>query len=469
MKHGKWHTRVHYARIGVVVIPLVICGLIFLTICLKYIAPLILVRVLDLNEIRVVSDQTEISLLLTIVGIAVSVWIGLNIYNIACQKDMEQIIADAKEAQHQSERVLMETLVSKLRLSYNDRTAQYYAERFERSVYYSQEVVQELIEIEDMYRFAYTDYKEKIYSDIYVRGQRKTEHFAEYLENKWKESEERRLLLSYAYMRYGDFLYFNVQCSACNQTAERVAMRDKAILAYKRTLKYQFNIRATSQFGSPELYSTVEKECIAFLTNSIGSLYLLTEETGEKIVEAIQYLDVACAFSDQMNSKFRALFFRNRGVAKSLHGEMTVDSGSIFEDYRQAYQLNPGNAKTSHCLGSWYRKEASRRFGLTDPKMEAPVERGTLTEEQLETARQYYRKSLYWYLNEYRLSGDLMDIWIERICRVLQELGDPETGFSTQKVCAFLGKRKEVMDDILLGMKTPDKITDKSNRENKIK
>ena len=119
-KHKKVRIKNSLAQFFSLVIPALICIAILIIIILKYLYPLAILNFCEIKQptINLVSEQTEISLLLSIVGIAISVWIGLNIYEVVAQKDLEGLIDRTENLLNRAEHISTEILVSKLRISY---------------------------------------------------------------------------------------------------------------------------------------------------------------------------------------------------------------------------------------------------------------------------------------------------------------------------------------------------------------
>ena len=66
---------------------------------------------------------------LSLIGMAIAVWIGLNIYNIFSQKELDELLEKSEHAGKIIERVYTEVLISKLRLSVS--TPSYLITQFE--------------------------------------------------------------------------------------------------------------------------------------------------------------------------------------------------------------------------------------------------------------------------------------------------------------------------------------------------
>lgn len=70
-------------------------------------------------------------LVFSLLGVAISVWIGLNIYNVLSKEDLQALMEKTEEtAEKVTEEAYTEVLISKLRLMPADRMENYLAGRF---------------------------------------------------------------------------------------------------------------------------------------------------------------------------------------------------------------------------------------------------------------------------------------------------------------------------------------------------
>lgn len=107
-------------------------------------------------------------------------------------------------------------------------------------------------------------------------------------------------------------------------------------------------------------FSRKEQSFLAYLANDIGSTYIdvIRELSDEELSEAIFIERAAVKLSSDLPSKVREKFLRNLGSAYELQADMD----NAFLQYKEAYQIDRGNWRTTHCIASWYRKQAMRYF-----------------------------------------------------------------------------------------------------------
>lgn len=420
-KRVRLTSRNSFAQCFSLVIPFLICIAILITVIIKYLYPLIISNYSEPKHttINVISEQTEISLLLSIVGIAISVWIGLNIYEVVAQKDLEGLINRAEDLLNQTEHVSTEILVSKLRISYKDRSAQYFAEQFEFCDILDQDILKDLISIEDIYTVAYYSYSHSAFSESYEKGffiaRDLIEKTNQLRHKNLITSMQYELILSYANLRFADFSYFSVQYGDKLSKSDLKNKVHDIIKSYTDVLKMQFNIRSCDQFGNCSAYTETERQCLAFIANSIGSVYLLYPTyfyPDNHLDQVVKYQLVAKNFSTSYNPEFRALFIRNLGVAYERQGNLD----KAFKEYCLSYKLNPLNIKTSHCLGSLYRRKIHLAYPFISEDLELKyLKISSLPSKDKNIIQELLKRSLYWYTNEFQLGGKLMDKWIGRI------------------------------------------------------
>ena len=453
-KHKKVRIKNSLAQFFSLVIPALICIAILIIIILKYLYPLAILNFCEIKQptINLVSEQTEISLLLSIVGIAISVWIGLNIYEVVAQKDLEGLIDRTENLLNRAEHISTEILVSKLRISYKDRSAQYFSEQFEFCDILDQDVLKDLISIEDTYTVAYFSYSHSVFSESYEKGRSIAKDLiAKTIQLKQKKlitSMQYELLLSYANLRFADFSYFSVQYG---EKLSKPDLKNKVfdiIHSYTAVLKMQFNIHSCDQFGDCYAYTETERQCLAFIANSIGSIYLLYPAyfyPNNHLDQVVKYQLVAKNFSTSYNPECRALFIRNLGVAYERQGDLD----KAFKEYCLSYKLNPLNIKTSHCLGSLYRRKIHRTYPFVseDLKIEY-LKINSLTSLDKNIIQDLLKKSLYWYSNEFRLGGKLMDKWIGKIYNFLFVLSREEIYIHKRNE---LHTQKDYLNEVLDG------------------
>lgn len=120
----------------------------------------------QLSAVNIVVEQTLIDniftsqdLVLSLIGLAISVWIGLNIYNALSKEELKDLLDKAEHATKITERIYTEVLLSKFRMSPADRTVSYLASRLETIDLLPAEILENLIAVEDLFSFSYGLYE----------------------------------------------------------------------------------------------------------------------------------------------------------------------------------------------------------------------------------------------------------------------------------------------------------------------
>lgn len=383
-----------------IAIPLLLCVVIILCRLFDYLRILRFVDTsITLSEAVLENIYNNQSLTLSLIGIAIAVWIGLNIYNVVSKEELNILLEQAEQAAKITQSVYTEVLKSKFRLSVHSSETAYFADQLELIDQLPAEVLQDMITLEDMFSLSYRLYangRSTIHNERGIRfAEILSEKVEDYRKNAVLTSEQFSFLKGYISLRWGDFLYFQAQYGDYS-ASERAALIEEAVKKYKKAVFRFFKIRDIALCTNPELYQPSERECIAYLGNNIGSAYLLSIVPAEKInlEEVIAAETVAITFSAEISPEVREVFVRNLGVAYERKNEMNM----AFKQYCRAYRLNQNNWKTAHCIASWYRKQISRRF----PQISSLL---TLKKEQIskfskaDKAELEYmlKKSAYWY------------------------------------------------------------------------
>lgn len=86
--------------------------------------------------------------------------------------------------------------------------------------------------------------------------------------------------------------------------------------------------------------------------------------------------------------------------------ELQADMDNAFLQYKEAYQIDRGNWRTTHCIASWYRKQAMRYFyPKLSPQKHASKKFSKITDAQIKSlssdAQQgliaQLERAVYWY------------------------------------------------------------------------
>lgn len=365
---------------------------------------------------------------LSLIGLAISVWIGLNIYNVLSKEELKELLDKAEHATEITERIYTEVLISKFRLSPADRTVSYLAARLEIVDLLPEEILEDLITIEDLFSFSYSLYENGISSPYNKEGMELSikfmEHAAKYRKDRKINYEQYSLIMGQLSLRLADFSYFSAQYGDCD-VSQRKIYAQNAIEKYKESVFYLFNIRDITLCDRPDLYQPEERQSIAFLANNIGSAYILfmsplSDSEKETVIEVEK---VAIKFSNEVSSKAVAVFRRNLGASYERANKMNL----AYTEYCESFRLDQKNWKTSHCLGSWYRKQVYVRFpAIPKNLILSDSHISSLQEGERDEMVQMLKHAAYWYeLKKVNNSGK-PESWLITIYRCIYQMTNDE-------------------------------------------
>lgn len=109
-------------------------------------------------QVAEVNTYNNISLMISMLGVAVSVWVGLNIYNALSKEELNELLEQAERASAIVEDVYTEVLISKLRLLPADRIENYLAGRLSNMERLPCDILKQMIFLEDKFNYAYAMY-----------------------------------------------------------------------------------------------------------------------------------------------------------------------------------------------------------------------------------------------------------------------------------------------------------------------
>lgn len=368
------------------------------------------------------------SMVLSLIGIAISVWIGLNIYNVLSKEELRSLLDQAEHVAEITERIYTEVLISKLRLSSGDGSADYLAVRLEVIDKLPDTILEVLIALEDLFSFSYGLYADGLSSQYNEKGEKQAEQLIESIKKHKKNgdinSEQYSFLMGYISLRWGDFAYFRAQHE--KHTEEELSELARNIITrYRETAFSLFGIRNITLCTNPELYQPQERQSIAFLANNIGSAYLLfmPHLDNEELTSVIATEEVAIAFSEEIAPPTLAIFVRNLGVAYEKKGEME----EAFKQYCKSFQLNRKNPKTAHCIGSWYRKQIYKRFpNIPSSLIIDKNQISSFREDEKDDLLQMLKQSAYWYEFKRSTNNGMVEDWLITLYQCMNQLTNDE-------------------------------------------
>lgn len=295
----------------------------------------------------------SVGLIIGIIGIAVSVWIGLNIYNAIEKKDIENIIGEITEQFEKrsleidqkvnyrlreiekEHRILYLTTMLKQRPE--DSSTRYYIEYVQSKLPdYDLKTINVIIEMETLLSAYDGSFSSSglVVSTNELKGIRNKYVL---LKQELIQSSEDKIMLSYYHYKLG-----GVYCRIAD-----AMFRDKQ----KKLLTEKMFYNAISEY---EQAGELDSNFLS-VDNGIGFSYLRLSQLknnqmlGEK---AIQYLKLAC----ETNPRFEKAI-RNLGCAY----EICFELDKAIEQYKKAMTLFPDSDLVHSCLASAYLKKIDEK------------------------------------------------------------------------------------------------------------
>ncbi|MCI8480856.1 MAG: hypothetical protein HFG08_08285 [Oscillibacter sp.] len=389
------------------VLPIILCTIIILGFCGDFLRFSSAQAITDTPEKVIIKNiYNHESLTLSLIGIAISVWIGLNIYNILSKEELLTLLDSAQKAAEVTERVYTEMLKSKFRMSSSSTASEYFAIHLDQIDPFPAELSEQILELEDLFQISYRLYGEGISSIDNFEGESQAKQLKkaakEYKKDQILTRSQYSFLAGYACWRWADFLYY--QAKYDKNCKDKIETAKSAIKQYKKAGYHLFSIINVKNLDELTSFSRKEQSFLAYLANDIGSAYIdvIRELSDEELSEAIFIERAAVKLSSDLPSKVREKFLRNLGSAY----EQQKDMDNAFLQYKEAYQIDHGNWRTAHCIASWYRKQAMRYFyPKLSPQEHASKKFSKITDAQIKSlssdAQQgliaQLERAVYWY------------------------------------------------------------------------
>lgn len=412
-----------------IAIPIFLCVAVVLGLCFDYFK-----FTQAINQATIPKDDlgnffTAQSVTLALVGIAISVWIGLNIYNALAKEELKSLLNQAETASAVIEKVYAEVLKSKFRMSGFNTENGYFLNRFEKIDVLPIEILVKMIQVEDLFELAYRLYGSD-YSGVYNKdGISASNELREIIEFKYANLEidrkQYKFLMGYLELRIGDFLYFDAKHTSDLTHRGEIAL--EAIKHYKKSLENLFNISNYDSFENPKNVNQEERQCIAYLANDIGSAYLQfvlpTSVHLKEVEDVIKLENIAFSYSEYMAPNVREVFARNLGAA--YEKDEKIDTALSY--YAKAHSLNPSNWKSAHCIGACYRNMVKKKYPrLFESSFLNHPEEERFSPEEIEEITNILNKSCYWFRIKQLQNNGEIDKNLETINQILFNLTKKE-------------------------------------------
>lgn len=297
-----------------------------------------------------------------IIGIAVSVWVGLNIYNLIAKSDLasleqqiselnslEQELQDARRNQSATTKSI---LLSSLIKTKDDVMSDFFIKEISKFDLDGLDLslLSEMVLVEEAFANIVTGYhsrKRTMIDNFYNDGVDYCNQYRERLNQYTMASHDRRLIefyRAYLYFRRADFkFYFCVRPSnPPDQNCEK-KKRDYYQLLSEAISDYNFAKNSVNAY-----LDCIPQEIELYIANSIGYCYynkhLYVQESGD-LENALHYCEEACLAGKAENVGYvRSIYYRNyahcimlnKKDEKRLENALAYFKKSLEADYRDA-------------------------------------------------------------------------------------------------------------------------------------
>lgn len=391
-----------------------------------------------------VSTYESISLMIAMLGIAVSVWVGLNIYNVLSREELNELLEQAERASTIVEDVYTEVLISKFRLLPADRTENYLAGRLADMERLPSDILKLMIALEDKFNYAYAMYAAGASTKYSGDEIEELEEVKEKCERNGALSKsQEKFLAGYIALRKADFTFYWVQYGKEVKESDKIRKGKNILGWYNEALKNFFRVKDLSTLHWTEDCPTEEAQGIALMANNICAAYLVILKTSDpdELEEAVTAGKVATSFSGAVQPRIRAVFERNLGAALERLGKK--EPGKYMDEalyhYYKSYNFDQKNWKICYCIGSWYRKIFSKKYG---PEGKFPDGDGTnleLEDDERDDAIDLLTRAAYWHWLEQGNNGGKAVEWLSKLKDCLKKLGVSEQELTDKFLCNDAG------------------------------
>ena len=390
--------------------------------------------------VRGTNSCTSETTILPVIAIAISVWIGLNIYNVISKEELQELHAILNSAQESvtevtkvTKQVYIEMLKSRFRMSAVDTASEYFSMRLEEMEPLPIELSEKILKLEDIFQISYHLYGYDSSSSRSKEGAELAEDLqktaSEYKRTGSLNSEQHTFLMGYAFWRRADFLYYWANCHKEN----RESIAKEAINHYMQTAKYLFGIKTMADFKRKAKSNVHDHKFLAYLANDLVATHvsLIPDSLGtDEWDDVISVAETAVSCYEDLPHKVQAIILRNLGCAYERRGCMD----KAFEQYKKSYKINSGNYLTAHCIGSFYRKQAVKLFYPNHTPTElASINLDDIKYNQIKQLPcckpliENINRALYWYTVKQGLNDEQAEPRLAELNSFLYKLTNDET------------------------------------------
>lgn len=289
------------------------------------------------------SFKSSIDFLIGLLGIVISVWVGLTIYNAIKKDELDKLIENVENSNKINAKVHTSTLYKTFDTNWT--SSEYYLKEFSKNNWKLEDadIISNILLVENCFQRIVKYYNKNDYINI----QRFSPHALELCEKAVIDIHNHKVSPTaegYFLQRKADFLYYQ---GMGEKYTEKNAQKtfEEAIKWYKIAINTDKKINYRG-----------------YLDNTMGYLlYLLFgyENKSDYLKQAEKYLIKACREEDY-------IYHKNLGCVYEAMGEF--DNAEKF--YRQAISFKPTDYKSRICLASLLIKRLQTKMGISSNRSE---------------------------------------------------------------------------------------------------
>lgn len=412
--------------LATLIVPVAMCLVIVVALAINFVQALMGGAIQDAESAARISSYNSQELVFSLLGVAMTVWVGLNIYNVLSREELNQLLETANNASKITEDTYTQVLISKLRLLPADRFENYLANRLQMLERLPFKILEQMILLEDKFNYAYALYIAGTAGQTMKDGL----ELVEDLETQVEMHENARLLsrtqhdflAGYLALRQAELSFFLAQYDEV-EGKKVVENHGREILAHYYTALHKlFGVKPLSHCKNLSNCTTEDYQGLAIMANNICSVYIVlikreNLDSGD-LDTAIEAGEIAAKFGAEVQPHIKAIFARNLGVAYEWKGDME----NAIRAYYQAYKFDRSCPKVLHCIASWHRKWFCEKYPFLDPNQNP--NQFCITTGDFAGAAELFETTTFWYWLEQISNGGFLYGWPFDLPKYVQRLAE---------------------------------------------
>lgn len=343
----------------------------------------------NLNKFLKTYDNQYLITGIEVVGIAISVWIGLNIYNIVKRDSIKDLELSAKETKHELEEFrnnYKEFNVISIENAYlsEDRVSKYFINEFtnKNSEVLDYKLTKYIVFFEKSLERIIDDYNNSNYEQMnshLERFKKEIDVFEKSIKTKYKtiDKHSKNLINSYITCRKGDHKYnLGLYHKAIGERSSAINSFNYAEVLFKSIIE-DYKIRDSQIL-------VFVNNIIAYIYQNYTCLYEEKEKKKEFSKTALEYSEKACNNKitkyarDYRNYGVNIEYYINQNLPKRNNDDYIKKLFEAYDKYTIAYQYDLKDIKTLTCLSSCILKIFDCIFDITEDESNKYMSLSTL-------------------------------------------------------------------------------------------